>query len=147
MLSYKDQNLISLSEEYKILLSYMHIQQSRFGNALHLVTDIPEHLFQTTQIVPLALQLLVENAIKHNVVSVSKPLTIHITATEDEITVRNCVRPKMSKEKSAGIGIVNIQRRYALLTDRPTEFGIEDGQYVVKLPLLKTQLEKPLKKH
>jgi LytS/YehU family sensor histidine kinase len=147
MLSYKDQNLISLSEEYKILLSYMHIQQSRFGNAIQLLTDIPEHLFQTTQIVPLALQLLVENAIKHNVVSVSKPLTIHITATEDEITVRNCVRPKMSKEKSAGIGIVNIQRRYALLTDRPTEFGIEDGQYVVKLPLLKTQLEKPLKKH
>jgi ligand-binding sensor domain-containing protein len=148
MLSYKDQNLIPLSEEYKILLSYMHIQQSRFGNALQLITDIPEHLFKTTQIVPLALQLLVENAIKHNVVSVSKPLTIYITATEDEITVRNCIQPKMSKEKSAGIGIVNIEKRYALLTDRPTKFGVEERQYVVKLPLLKTeQLEKPLKKH
>jgi hypothetical protein len=148
MLSYKDQNLILLSEEYNILVSYMHIQQSRFGDALHLITNIPGHLFQTRKIVPLALQLLVENAIKHNVVSVSKPLTIYITATEDEITVQNCIQPKMSKEKSAGIGIVNIQKRYALLTDKATKFGIEDGQYVVKLPLLQTeQLEKPLKKY
>jgi LytS/YehU family sensor histidine kinase len=136
MLSYKDQDLISLSEEYEIIRNYMYIQRSRFGDALHLEVEIPGHLFATRKIVPLALQLLVENAIKHNVVSLSKPLTIRIIADEDTITVSNPIQPKASKEKGAGLGIANIKKRYALLTNRTTRFGAEGNMYVVKLPLL-----------
>ena len=136
MLSYKDQDLISLSEEYEIIINYMHIQKSRFGEALKLNAEIPEHLFKTKKIVPLALQLLVENAIKHNIVSLSTPLVISIIATEQEIQVRNIIQPKVSKEKGAGLGLVNIKRRYSLITSRDTSFGVEGKEYVVTLPLL-----------
>ncbi|RZA31316.1 MAG: hypothetical protein EOP92_31840, partial [Lysobacteraceae bacterium] len=113
MLSYKDQDLILLSEEYQIIRNYMFIQQTRFGNALRMEVNIPEAVLKTRRIVPLALQLLVENAIKHNIVSMSKPLTVYIEASEDEITVRNEVQPKASKEKSSGLGLSNIKKRYA----------------------------------
>jgi len=136
LLSYKDQDLITLAEEYEIIKNYMHIQKSRFGNALRLETKIPETLFATKRIVPMALQLLVENAIKHNVVSTSSPLTISIEADENTITVRNIIQPKASKEKGAGLGLVNIKKRYSLLTSRSTRFGAEGNEYLVRLPLL-----------
>ena len=118
MLSFRNKDLVLLSEEWDILENYIYIQQSRFGEAMQLVADIPQHIMETRQIVPLALQLLVENALKHNVVSLSKPLTISITATDDTITVRNTVNPKISKEKGEGLGLSNIQRRYSLLTEK-----------------------------
>jgi len=136
MLSYKDQDLIWLQEEYEIITNYMYIQKSRFGDALQLHTDIPEHLLKTKRIIPLALQLLVENAIKHNVVSRSRPLTITITADEDYIRVSNPVRPKASKERGAGLGLLNIRKRYALLTGKNTHFGVSENEYIVILPLL-----------
>jgi two-component system LytT family sensor kinase len=88
------------------------------------------------QVVPLALQLLVENAIKHNVVSISNPLVIKIKADAESITIQNPLRPKLSKEKGAGLGIINIKKRYELLTKRPVYFGTEHNNYIVKLPLL-----------
>ena len=136
MLSYKDQELILLSEEYEIIKNYMFIQKSRFGNALQLNVDIPDHILTSKKIVPLALQLLVENAIKHNIVSISRPLTISITADDATLTVKNPVQPKTSKEKGAGLGIMNIRKRYGLLTSRETEFGFRGNDYVVILPLL-----------
>lgn len=136
MLSYKDQDLIWLSEEYEIITNYMYIQKSRFGSALHLDVQIAEHLFRTKKIVPLALQLLVENAIKHNIVSLAKPLVISIVANEEQIIVSNPVQLKTSKEKGAGLGLINIEKRYSLLTNRSTKFGIEENKYVVILPLL-----------
>ncbi len=136
MLSYKDQDLISLAEEYKIITNYMHVQQSRFGAALQLQVDIPEQVLNTRKIIPLALQLLIENAIKHNIASLAVPLVIHITATEDEITVRNILQPKISKEKASGLGLVNIKKRYSLLTGRTPVFTIEGNEYIVILPLL-----------
>jgi ligand-binding sensor domain-containing protein len=136
MLSYRDQDLILLAEEYEIIVNYMHIQKSRFGDALKLCSEIPEVLLKTKKIVPLALQLLVENAIKHNVVSLSKPLVISIRATEDEITISNPIQPKQSKERGAGLGLQNIRNRYGLLSNREIKFGIEDNIYAVTLPLL-----------
>ena len=136
MLSYKDQDLIWLAEEYEIIKNYMYIQKSRFGEALQLHAEIPEHLMTTKKIVPLALQLLVENAIKHNIVSLSRPLTISIVADEHTITIKNPVQLKMSKEKGAGLGLINIKKRYALLTSRSLKFGHEGNEYIVKLPLL-----------
>jgi LytS/YehU family sensor histidine kinase len=136
MLSFRDQDTILLSEEYEIIKNYMYIQKSRFGEALSLHTEIPEHILKTKKIVPLALQLLVENAIKHNVVSMARPLTITIIADEEAIVVKNPVQPKISKEKGAGLGLMNIRKRYALLTKRKTEFGVTNNEYVVILPLL-----------
>ncbi len=136
MLAYRNKDLVTLAEEWEILENYIYIQKSRFGNALILDVDIPQHLMQNRKIVPLALQLLVENAIKHNVVSKSQPLTISIKAADDAITIRNNVNPKISKEKGAGLGLVNIKKRYSLLTDKNIYFGISEKEYVVNLPLL-----------
>lgn len=136
MLSFKDQDLILLSEELEIITNYMHIQQSRFGHALVLQTRIPEVVKSKRKIVPLALQLLVENAIKHNVVSIAQPLTITIEADDEKITVSNPIQRKQSREKGAGLGILNIEKRYSLLTDRIIKFGQENGCFVVQLPLL-----------
>jgi ligand-binding sensor domain-containing protein len=136
MLAYRDRDLVLLAEEWEILDNYMYIQRTRFGEALRLVAHVPEEYMQSRRIVPLALQLLVENAIKHNVVSRSKPLTITITVTEDEITISNPIQPKYSKEKGAGLGLINIRKRYGLLSKKSITFGQENDHYIVKLPLL-----------
>lgn len=136
MISFRDKDFISLAEEFEIIDNYMFIQKSRFGDALKMEVNIPESFFRTKKIVPLAMQLLVENAIKHNVVAKSSPLTIYIDANEQHITIVNEMKPKMSKEKSAGLGLINIHKRYSLLTNRKVNYGIENNKFVVSLPLL-----------
>jgi ligand-binding sensor domain-containing protein len=136
MLTHSKKDLIPLKDELEILENYIHIQQTRFGDALKVKIDIPDEVLETKKIVPLAIQLLVENAIKHNVVSAAHPLAIYITATKHELTVRNPIQPKISQEKGEGIGLVNIKQRYALLTKSPVSFGVHGSQFVVQLPLL-----------
>ncbi len=136
MLSSGRKDLMSLREELEILVNYISIQQTRFGDAIRVNIDISEDIKDTKNIVPLALQLLVENAIKHNVVSVATPLTISIKASKDEITIRNVIQPKISREKGEGIGLVNIKKRYALLTKKPITYGIFGNEYIVTIPLL-----------
>ena len=136
ILTFRDKDLVLLSEEIDILTSYIYIQKSRFGIALQVSIDISEKLLATKSIVPLSLQLLVENAIKHNIVSQTTPLAISITADENEISVRNTLQPKYSKEKGSGLGLINIYKRYRLLTKRKITYGPDNNEYVVKLPLL-----------
>lgn len=136
MLAHRDQDLILLKEEWSLLEKYFYIQQNRFGKALQWEVHIPQQVMQTGRIVPLALQLLVENAIKHNIVSRTVPLTIRIEADGETIKVINRYNPKQSKETGAGLGLVNIRKRYALLTKKTVTNGIEGNEYIVILPLL-----------
>jgi ligand-binding sensor domain-containing protein len=136
MLIYHNKDLISLSEEWMLLSAYLYIQQSRFGSALQLTGNIPGPIKESKKIPPMALQLLMENAIKHNIVSLSSPLIVEISATEEELVVKNKINPKIKKELESGIGLANISNRYALLTQRKVYFGREGDYWVVKLPLL-----------
>jgi len=136
MLAHSKKDLIPLKEEFGILENYIHIQQTRFSDALVMQIEVPVEVMNTKRIVPLAMQLLVENAIKHNVVSAAHPLVISIAATGDVLVVSNPIQPKMSQEKGAGIGLVNIKQRYSLLTKREVSFGIDENAFVVRLPLL-----------
>lgn len=136
MLAYHNRDLILLREEWEILSAYLYIQQSRFGEALQISSDLPQALKDTRLIPPMALQLLVENAIKHNVVSRSSPLVVHISAENDEIVVRNLIRPKVKTGQESGIGLANIRSRYALLTRRKVYVGRDGDDWVVRLPLL-----------
>jgi ligand-binding sensor domain-containing protein len=136
MLLFRDRELISLAEEWSLLEQYLYIQHNRFGRALQIDRHIPEHVLAGKRIIPMALQLLVENAIKHNVVSKDMPLVITITADEQYITVSNNLQPKMSHEKGAGLGIANLKNRYALLLAAPLAYGMYENNFVVKLPLL-----------
>jgi ligand-binding sensor domain-containing protein len=136
MLSHKDMDLISLADELEIIENYMYIQQTRFGDALKLELDISEEIRKNRKIIPLALQILVENAIKHNIVSRSMPLVINIEADNEAIRVKNALHPKITKEKGQGLGLSNIQRRYSLLTKKHIHYGISNDQFIVSLPLL-----------
>lgn len=129
-------NLVSLQEELDVLDNYIHIQKSRFGDALHVHIDVSETLKQTRKVIPLALQMLVENAIKHSVVSKTQPLHVYISADGAELIVRNKIQEKHSKDKSSGLGLANISKRYALATNKAVQYDIENGEYVVHLPLL-----------
>lgn len=136
ILTHHDNDFVPLSEELSILNNYIFIQKGRFGEALQLEINIPANIMQEKKIVPLALQMLIENAIKHNVVSATAPLVIHIDANEEEITVRNIVNPKMSIEKREGLGLINIKRRYHLFTKKTVTYGLQENEFVVTLPLL-----------
>jgi ligand-binding sensor domain-containing protein len=136
VLSHRNMDLIRLADEMEIINNYMYIQKTRFGDALRLEVEIPQHILETKKIIPLALQILVENAIKHNVVSRSEPLIIYISANEEQVTVKNDLRPKITKEKGEGLGLSNIRRRYSLITKKDISYTISNNQYIVTLPLL-----------
>jgi len=136
ILAYRSRDLITLKEDLEILSTYVYVQNCRFGAALQVQYSIPEELMHTKRVVPMVLQMLVENAIKHNIVSLSQPLKISIMSEHMMLIVRNPLQPKMSKEKGAGIALLNIQKRYLLLTKKPVTFGVENNDYVVCLPLL-----------
>ena len=83
------------------------------------------------------MQLLIENAIKHNVLSKKSPLQIHIFTDEDNyLCVTNNLQVRDDKIASTGVGLRNISNRYGYITDKPTHFGIEGRNYVTKIPLL-----------
>lgn len=136
MLAHPESNLVYLSEELEILNNYLHIQKSRFGDALIIHKDISDEILTKKKIVYLALQLVVENAIKHNIVSAAQPLTISLVANKNELIISNPINIKVSKDNSSGIGLENIRKRYELATNRPVSYGETDGLFIVKLPLL-----------
>ena len=134
-------NLILLRDELKFTKAYIHIQSERFGDNLKLNWNIPE-AFLDTMIVPMSLQLLLENAIKHNVISKAKPLEININIKDDCIEVDNKIQVKSTQLPSTKVGLKNIEKRYALITDKPVEIVNNGHQFSVSLPLLKTAEQK-----
>jgi len=136
MLAHTDRNIVPLSEELEILNNYIHIQKSRFGEALQIEMDIPPQVAAEKKIIYLTLQLLVENAVKHNIISKAQPLVITIAAKGNELVISNPLQRKLSTEKRNGMGLANISKRYSLITEKPVTYGEENGNYVVRLPLL-----------
>ena len=105
MLAHTDRNIVPLSEELEILNNYIHIQKSRFGEALQIEMDISPQIATEKKIIYLALQLLVENAVKHNVISKAQPLVINISAVGSELVISNPLHRKLSTEKRNGMGL------------------------------------------
>ncbi|HTN38536.1 MAG TPA: histidine kinase, partial [Arachidicoccus sp.] len=136
ILAYRNRDLITLKEDWEILSNYLFVQQCRFGNAFQVQFDVSEELLKTKKIVPMCLQMLVENAIKHNIVSLTQPLRIKIWSDKDEIIASNPLQPKVSKEDGSGLGLINISNRYHLLTKREVVFGPNEKEFVVRIPLL-----------
>lgn len=129
-------DLIPLSAELRFARAYIHIQSERFGANLIVNWTIPETALNA-MIVPMSLQLLLENAIKHNIVSKAKPLIIHVEVRNNTLTVRNKLQPKSTQIPSTGIGLKNIEKRYALIAHRSLEIKNDGGQFMVSVPLLK----------
>ncbi|MBK8497366.1 MAG: histidine kinase [Flavobacteriales bacterium] len=138
ILQMRDRERISLQEEIALLENYVALEQRRFGNAIQVDIHVPDSL-QHSGIVPLTLQLLVENALKHNTVVGRDVFIISVRATADHVEVSNPIRPRLTPPRSTGFGIQSITRRYAALTDRPVEVLREDGLFTVRIPLIEPE--------
>ena len=134
-------NLISLRDELKFSKAYIHIQSERFGDNLKLNWNIPEASLDA-MIVPMSLQLLLENAIKHNVISKAKPLEVSINIKDNYVVVYNRIQVKSTQLPSTKVGLKNIEKRYALITKKSVEIVDNGFQFSVSLPLLKTSEQK-----
>jgi two-component system, LytTR family, sensor kinase len=135
MLQSRDKEAVLLRDELKIARDYVFIQQSRFGDKLNVEFEVPEKYYHYA-IPPLALQMLLENAIKHNVVSKDDPLQVRVYIHENGfIVIENSVKEKIDKDPSTGVGLENIQNRYLHLTGKTIVANKENGKFVVMLPL------------
>lgn len=128
-------NLIPLSAELKFAKAYMHIQSERFGSNLKVLWHIDESSIGML-IAPMSLQLLLENAIKHNIISRSTPLEIIVRSSKDRLIVENKIQDKSTQIASTKLGLKNIEKRYSLISEKPMKVEKTNGQFVVTLPLL-----------
>ena len=135
ILENRDKDLIPISKELNFAQSYIHLIQLRFDRNLS-VTNNTENAHKELRIAPLTLQLLIENAVKHNVISKKHPLWINIEINKDVLIVRNKLQLKESKEYSNEIGLKNIKSRYDFLTDRMVEVSQDSKEFIVKIPLI-----------
>ncbi|MBK7213989.1 MAG: histidine kinase [Bacteroidales bacterium] len=136
ILEYRDKDLISLQEELKLIDTYRYLQQQRYGENFQMEILVkPEEM--SSLIPPMTLQMLVENAIKHNVVSPDKPLLVRIYTEENKLIVCNNLQRKKLVESSTGIGLENIRNRYRLLGQEGISLVETIDQFIIELPLLK----------
>ncbi|MBC8343636.1 MAG: histidine kinase [Bacteroidetes bacterium] len=126
--------VILLREELKIVEHYKVLQTSRFQEGLNLHIDIDEKYYHYS-VAQLAVQMLVENAIKHNVISKEKPLHVRIYIQDEYVIVENNIQARQADE-STGIGLKNIQERYHFLSNKEVKISEKDNKFEVCLPLL-----------
>lgn len=128
-------NLVQLAGELETLDAYIYLLKARFEDGLVLSIEISNEL-KGTWIPPFTLQLLIENCIKHNIVSVDRPLKVHLYSTGGHIIVENNIQEKKTSEASTGLGLENISQRYLHLQEKPIEILVENGLFIVKLPII-----------
>lgn len=136
-----DQNvneLVPVESELKFLESYIFLQKIRFAENLIISIDVTP--VWKREVIPLSLQMLLENAIKHNIISKDRPLHIEIYSTdEDYIVVKNDNQKKTTIDGSTGLGIENIKKRYEFFTSKPVK-TIENQEYfMIELPTIKPE--------
>lgn len=140
VLEQKDKDLIPLEEELKFAKSYMELLKMRFEDGINF--SIPEKVSnQELKIVPLSLQLLLENAVKHNVITPNSPLKIRIFEENGFLVIENNISPKASLEKSTKVGLKNINQRYSLITNEKVIITNNNNTFKVKLPLLTQKIK------
>jgi LytS/YehU family sensor histidine kinase len=137
VLEHKGDDMVHLRTELEFIHSYIFLIDIRFKDKLKVNIDLPADRLNWL-LPPLTLQLLIENAIKHNVVSKKSPLQIDIWIDEDNyLCVSNNLQVRDDKMASSRVGLRNITNRYGYITDMPTFFGREEDKYLAKIPLLK----------
>lgn len=138
MLKSGEKELVLLRDEISIMNSYISLQKIRFPDTLNIKVDVPESFYHYA-IPPLVLQMLVENCIKHNIISKENPLNIEIIANNGTITVSNNLQKKTGVE-STGQGLINISGRYRFFTSRKVDISETADRFKVIIPLLQTEL-------
>ncbi|MEQ9581460.1 MAG: 2TM domain-containing protein, partial [Arenibacter sp.] len=135
VLEQKNKDLVTVDEELAFAETYVRLLKMRFEDSI--VFDIPHKCSNAeAKIVPLSLQLLLENAVKHNVVTAVRPLRICVYEEDGMLCVSNNLQEKQVIRKSSGVGLRNIQERYQMLSSREVQIGKSASEFTVKLPIL-----------
>ncbi|GAB3744366.1 histidine kinase [Hymenobacter agri] len=134
------QTLVPLHREMVLVRAYASLMETRFGEALRVEWDV-DLAWEQALVPPTAVQMLLENAIKHNGATTRKPLLIKVSAADGRLVVENNRQPRTDTVASTHTGLRNIQRRYQHLTDRPVEIVPTPASFVVRLPLLTAPAE------
>jgi two-component system LytT family sensor kinase len=138
ILNHQEDELVPLQQELDFLEPYMFLLEKRFGQGFRIEKNIPDG-YKQYFIVPIALQILFENAIKHNIVSVNSPLVIQIFVDNNEhIVVKNTLQRKTPEEASTMTGLSNISKRYEMTVDRQIRVHQDQDFFEVSLPLIQT---------
>lgn len=135
ILQVREKDLIPLRDELPLLHTYFSLEQRRFGNRIGLVVHVPDDQLDL-RLPPLTLQLLVENAIKHNVAADETPLVVEVKADGGHLSVANPYRPRATASPGTGYGLESIRQRYQMLTDKPIQLEVTDARFEVRIPLL-----------
>ena len=135
ILEVKEEKSILLSKEMEVLEAYYFLLKTRFGNNIEVNIDIPCEKLDK-KIVPLSLQILMENAIKHNIVSSSRPLKINIFTENGSLVMDNNLQMKHQVSESTGIGLDNIRNRYKLLSEKEVKVTETGSNFTVSIPLI-----------
>ncbi|MEZ7504045.1 histidine kinase [Flavobacterium sp. Arc2] len=139
VLEQKDKELVSVEEELTFAKTYMNLLKMRFENSLFY--ELPTSIIDPeAKVVPLSLQLLLENTVKHNVVSEKRPLHIRIFVENGYLVVENDYQKKEVLQDRKGVGLQNIINRYGIITDRKVLIGQNEKIFTVKIPILTKQI-------
>ncbi|PKP04257.1 MAG: hypothetical protein CVU14_00510 [Bacteroidetes bacterium HGW-Bacteroidetes-9] len=134
VLDSRDKELVSLNEEVEFMESYTFLLKTRFGDKLSLDVNLKPD--SKAYIVPMTLQMLVENAVKHNEVSEQYPLRVSIKQNGQYIEVENARKPKLVGEDSKNTGLKNISQQFGFFTDREIEVKSTDENFLVRIPII-----------
>jgi len=139
VLEQKDKELVTIEDEIEFAKTYCGLLKTRFEDSVNFIFDVKNDDLRRF-VVPLSLQLLLENCIKHNLATSSKPLLVRIFTEGDTLCIENNLQIREQIKESAGIGLANIVQRYSLLTKKNVFIERSEDHFKVKLPILS---EKP----
>jgi two-component system LytT family sensor kinase len=134
ILEQKDKKLVEWPVERKFVENYLSLQQVRFADNIEI--RIAENEGPVFYVVPLAVQMLAENAIKHNTITTEEPLRISIFKEGDYLIVKNNLQVRSTLEKTSNVGLANIREQYEILSDRKVEVTRDEAYFTVKLPCI-----------
>ncbi len=135
VLEQKDKETIKVSEEIAFAKTYCDLLKTRFEDSIHIDIQVNES-DENYLVVPLSLQLLLENCIKHNKATTQSPLTIKIYTKDQHLVVENNRQKRESLQSSSGVGLSNIVQRYALLSNQAVSIETTEDNFIVKVPIL-----------
>lgn len=135
MLLHQDKKNVTLRDEIDFLKSYLYLLKIRFGDAITTEISLPGELLDNSMPAN-TLQLLIENAVKHNALSLQKPLSISISAGNNYLTVKNNLRSKKEEPSSSHLGLSNISNRYLLLKGKDIIIKKTEEEFIVLLPIM-----------
>lgn len=130
-----EKTVVMLQKELDFARSYMFLQKIRYGESLLFSVNLPAEILHWL-LPPLSLQVVLENAIKHNIVNESQPLKIEVYFENSWLVIKNNIQPKISSNSSTGTGQNNMVKRYAMIGEKIPRFTVETNHYTAKLPLI-----------